>query len=484
MLTSPDSLCARVLKGKYYHDHEFMSAKNKRGSSHIWRAILHGREGLKLGLIKRVGDGSSIHPWEDPWIPFNHGFKPLIQLPDAAISRVEELIDADNGEWNMNLINANFVEPDVSVICRIPISNSAEDIWAWQPEKHGHFTVKSAYRVLVSKSRQTYQPGSSINQEKVWKKMWKLEVPPKVKNFWWRIIHDFIPCRAVLKRRHMERIDFCDTCGQQETTMHAIFDCTWARIFWEQVKSLTGIKIPDLHPHSWMFDVVDGTKIPQSEACIILSGAWAIWTERNARKHGESGRCIMQSVRWVIDSVMDSTSAGKVSKPKQSKQIKWNPPDEGVMKINVDASFDDVSCQGSTGLVIRDREGALLHAQTLWYNFAASSQSMEAEAIRDGVRMAIERGFSKVEVETDAQAIVKLWESDTFDRSEIAAILQEIRELSDQFESFRLKFVRREANEAAHLCAKQATSVRRRCLWLNYTPVFLMNTLYRDCMPA
>lgn len=233
LLTSPDSLCARVLKGKYYHDHEFMSAKNKRGSSHIWRAILHGREGLKLGLIKRVGDGSSIHPWEDPWIPFNHGFKPLIQLPDAAISRVEELIDADNGEWNMNLINANFVEPDVSVICRIPISNSAEDIWAWQPEKHGHFTVKSAYRVLVSKSRQTYQPGSSINQEKVWKKMWKLEVPPKVKNFWWRIIHDFIPCRAVLKRRHMERIDFCDTCGQQETTMHAIFDCTWARIFWE-----------------------------------------------------------------------------------------------------------------------------------------------------------------------------------------------------------------------------------------------------------
>ena len=89
----------------------------------------------------------------------------------------------------------------------------------------------------------------------------------------------------------------------------------------------------------------------------------------------------MQSVRWVIDSVMNLTSAGIVSKPKQSKQIKWNPPDEGVMKINVDASFDDVSCQGSTGLVIRDREGALLRAQALWYNFATSSRSMEAEAI-------------------------------------------------------------------------------------------------------
>ena len=311
------------------------------------------------------------------------------------------MIDADNGEWNMNLINANFVEPDVSVICRIPISNSAEDIWAWQPEKHGHFTVKSAYRVLLSKSRQTYQPGSSINQEKVW----------KVKNFWWRICHDFIPCRAVLKRRHVEEIDFCESCGQPETSMHAIFCCTWARSFWDEIKILTGIKIPKLHPQSWTLDLVDGTKVSQADACVICCGAWAIWTERNTRRHGEAGRTIAQSVKWVTDTVMDLVMAGKENLVKAPKvKAKWSPPENGVIKVNVDASFDENTNQGSSGLVIRDSFGNLLRAQALWYEFAASSMAMEAEAIRDGVRMALERGFHRVVVESNAQAIIKLWE--------------------------------------------------------------------------
>ena len=58
LLYKPESLCARFLRGKYYHDRNFMSAVNKRNASHTWRAILYGREALHLGLIKRIGDGT------------------------------------------------------------------------------------------------------------------------------------------------------------------------------------------------------------------------------------------------------------------------------------------------------------------------------------------------------------------------------------------------------------------------------------------
>jgi hypothetical protein len=58
-MTKPDSLCARVLKGKYFHNGDFMTARNKWNSSHTWRTILYGREALNLGLIKRIGDGGS-----------------------------------------------------------------------------------------------------------------------------------------------------------------------------------------------------------------------------------------------------------------------------------------------------------------------------------------------------------------------------------------------------------------------------------------
>ena len=93
LLSKPDSLCARVLKGKYFYDRGFMEAGRKKGALHTWRAILHGREALQGGLIKRVGDGSTIDAWRDPWIAKNYNSKPFVRKPEADITKVEELID-------------------------------------------------------------------------------------------------------------------------------------------------------------------------------------------------------------------------------------------------------------------------------------------------------------------------------------------------------------------------------------------------------
>lgn len=46
LITGPDSLCARVLKGRYYHDSTFMESSGKKHASHKWRAILAGKEVL------------------------------------------------------------------------------------------------------------------------------------------------------------------------------------------------------------------------------------------------------------------------------------------------------------------------------------------------------------------------------------------------------------------------------------------------------
>lgn len=51
-LTHPDSLCSRVLKGKYFPDSEFMQAGAPKSSSATWKAIIAGRKALDTGLIK------------------------------------------------------------------------------------------------------------------------------------------------------------------------------------------------------------------------------------------------------------------------------------------------------------------------------------------------------------------------------------------------------------------------------------------------
>jgi hypothetical protein len=147
LMDKPDSLCARVMRGKYFHDKDLLCASNKRNSSHIWKAILHRTEALKKGLIKRVGDGSSINVWEDPWIPSHIGKKPFVGRPDSEVHKVSDLIEADLVQWNIDKITANFYEPDISAICSIPIGRFTEDFWAWDLEKSGNFAVRSCYRL-------------------------------------------------------------------------------------------------------------------------------------------------------------------------------------------------------------------------------------------------------------------------------------------------------------------------------------------------
>jgi hypothetical protein len=48
LMTSPESLCAQVLNGKYFPNGDFMTARNKRNSSHNWRAILSGRQDIAM----------------------------------------------------------------------------------------------------------------------------------------------------------------------------------------------------------------------------------------------------------------------------------------------------------------------------------------------------------------------------------------------------------------------------------------------------
>ena len=171
---------------------------------------------------------------------------------------VNELIDESIPSWNQQKLEENFITPDVTAIRGIPLGKFSDDFWAWALEKRGYFSVRSCYKKLAATKRQNDQPsGSNSENDYIWKTLWSLEVPPKIRTFWWQVINGFIPCRQVLNRRHMEEIGFCKTCGvEQESIFHAFFECTWARIFWEELKKITTIKVPELHPTSWATDLI------------------------------------------------------------------------------------------------------------------------------------------------------------------------------------------------------------------------------------
>lgn len=71
LLVSPETLCGRVLKAKYFPNGNILQCEARDGISYTWRSILKGVDLIKEGIIWPIGDGESVNIWQDPWIP--HG---------------------------------------------------------------------------------------------------------------------------------------------------------------------------------------------------------------------------------------------------------------------------------------------------------------------------------------------------------------------------------------------------------------------------
>ena len=206
--------------------------------------------------------------------------------------------------------------------------------------------------------------------------------------------------------------------------------------------------------------------------------------ERNTRRHGEKGRSIEASVRWSVDTACDLSAQVKDTQTREKPKQQWSPPQENIIKVNVDAGFDITSRSGTSGVILRNSSGELIRAQTLWYEHAADAWTMELLALRDGLRLASDLGFIQIVAESDALEVVKLCNSNNYQRTDIDGLCRQVNDLAHSFIRCSISHVLRSANEAAHLCAKQASSSRRRCLWVNYIPSFLRECLHRPCTMA
>ena len=231
LLAYPDSLCARVLKAKYFPKGKLLDSVLAGEASQTWRAIEYGLELLKLGVIKRIGDGRSTQIWRNNWLSRGHGLKPIGPKRACRLCWVHHLID--NGTWDETAMRRYFFPCDASEIFKIKLlPSSTSDFVAWHYEKNGLFSVQSAYRLAVWNQDGVGQIGTSSSSEQgraVWKKVWSVKVPSKVNVFIWKIVNNGLPTLVNKKHRHLEQQDICQLCGTQaEDAYHAVIRCPHA----------------------------------------------------------------------------------------------------------------------------------------------------------------------------------------------------------------------------------------------------------------
>jgi hypothetical protein len=81
-------------------------------------------------------------------------------------------------------------------------------------------------------------------------------------------------------------------------------------MFWDEVKKLTGIKIPKLHQATWVKDLLTGDHCSVSSVELIICGVWSLWTGRNARKHGKVEWRSVAAARHISSMLEDFIGSG------------------------------------------------------------------------------------------------------------------------------------------------------------------------------
>jgi hypothetical protein len=61
LIEFPYSLCTRVLKAKYYPNGDLVDTVFPGEALPIWKAIEHGLDLVKKGIIWRIGSGSRVN---------------------------------------------------------------------------------------------------------------------------------------------------------------------------------------------------------------------------------------------------------------------------------------------------------------------------------------------------------------------------------------------------------------------------------------
>jgi hypothetical protein len=104
----------------------------------------------------------------------------------------------------------------------------------------------------------------------------------------------------------------------------------------------------------------------------------------------------------------------------------------------------------------------------------------EATACCDGLILARERGFLKVELETDCQVLVNLWNKRSTQKSEISPLIDQMEDLSRSFEGFSFHFISRTCNKLAHACAQMVSRNSQVVEW-PITPPGFTDIIDSDC---
>lgn len=133
----------------------------------------------------------------DAWIRGKIGHRIDAQYTQTVRGlKVCDLFVPGTNVWDATKVHYLFSSDDADNILAIPVpKNQVQDRIVWKYSLDGIYSAKSGYRFW----QQQYSDYKKLEVSKGWSKIWKIQVPQKVKIFLWRVCRNNVPVRNLLR---------------------------------------------------------------------------------------------------------------------------------------------------------------------------------------------------------------------------------------------------------------------------------------------
>ena len=163
--------------------------------------------------------------------------------------------------------------------------------------------------------------------------------------------------------------------------------------------------------------------------------------------------------------------------PARMQIQKWEPPDEGWIKVNSDGAISKMGNKAGGGAVIRDNMGALREGMCHHFQEVLDPEVAEILTCKRALEVAKGINATRVHVELDARGSEQMLKKHTKELSASGPLVEEIKSLMQFYVDSKVSWVRRSANAAAHKLARVGVGDELCKVWLGAPPDFVLSIL-------
>ncbi|KAM2515187.1 hypothetical protein PS1_027750 [Malus domestica] len=356
LIMEPNFLWASVLKAKCLPNCSFLDAQKGSRASWVWSSLLVGRDLLLKRAHWQIMDGQRVRVWVDRWlpsIPLGH------PTPGGAVlvtmdTRVRSFICPVSRTWDLNSLQPFLPAEDLNAIRDTYIGDlRSDDRFIWPGTKNGQYSVKTGYHWVHARFNHPmslHSCASIVIPSRVWKLIWKLRIPAKIKHFMWKSFHSALPTMYELfKKRSVPYPNCLIYHNQEESIEHLLLFCPWVEPVW--FGGALNLRMARTRVSNWIewfisaANVLGGHNVDRlSLISYVAFSCWHIW---KAKCNFVYNNCHINptQVMWAISNsasaffeVVRRNPDLPVRRPVASPEPRWATPPLQYTKINVDAN--------------------------------------------------------------------------------------------------------------------------------------------------